>query len=58
MLVGGVLAEPRQPRFDRGRLELGRRHARRHSRVVNVDDDREIAFERVPDCYASHGRGL
>ena len=46
-----MFAEPRQTRFDRGRLELGRYHACRHSGIVDVDDGWEIGFERVADNH-------
>ena len=46
-----VLVEPRQTRLDCGRFKLRRYYARRHSGVVNVDDDREICFERVTDNH-------
>src|SRR6266849_179883 len=44
MLVRRMIAEPRQTRFNSGRLKLSRYHARRHSRIVNLDDGREIRF--------------
>src|SRR4030095_171689 len=49
ILVRRMFAEPGQTRFDRGWLKLGRYHARRHSGIVNVDDSREIGFERGAD---------
>src|SRR5213080_983255 len=58
MLVRRMFAEPRQTRFNRGRLKLGRHHARRHSGVVDVDDDWEIGFERVADRESSCSGGL
>ena len=42
-----MIAEPRQTRFDRGRLKLGRHHARRHSGVVNLNDRRQIGLNSV-----------
>ena len=42
-----MIAEPRQTRFDRGRLKLGRHHTRRHSGVVNLNDRRQIGLNSV-----------
>src|SRR5260370_34469503 len=58
MLVRRMFAEPRQTRFNCGRLKLGRHHARRHSGIINVDDDWEIGFERVADLESSCSGGL
>ena len=44
-----MIAEPRQTRFDGGRLKLGCHHASRHSGVVNFDDRRQIGLNSIPD---------
>src|SRR5437667_12471183 len=57
MLTRRMFAEPRQTRFDRGWFKLGGHHARRHSGVVNVDNDGKVGFERVANDDVSCSRG-
>ena len=44
-----MFAEPRQTRFDGGRLKLRGHHAGRHSGVINLDDHRQICLNSVAD---------
>src|SRR5437867_5199596 len=49
IFVRRMFAEPRQTRFDRGRLKLGCHHSSRHSGVANLDDRRQIGLNGIPD---------
>jgi hypothetical protein len=47
-----MFVEPRPSRFDGGRFEFGRHHARWHSGVVNLDDDRQISLNSITDDHS------
>jgi len=46
-----MIEEPWQPRFDRGRLKLGRHHARWHSGIVNLDNGRQVSLNSITDDH-------
>src|SRR6266516_1508065 len=46
-----MFPEPRQTRFDRGRLKLGCHHARRYSGVVNLDDRGQVGLNSIANDH-------
>src|SRR5207249_1907779 len=49
ILLWRMFPEPRQTRFDCGRLELRCHHSCRHSGVVNLENRRQVNLESIAD---------